>query len=92
MENKELEFMECDTCRAKPGSPILCRGCLHNRTALTLADKQGYMRGVEEALRVLPKEKHLQGVLGDNDYIEDMGFNSCLSQAHDAITRLREEV
>ncbi len=33
------EFMECDTCRAKPGSPTLCRGCLNNRqvigTALT---------------------------------------------------------
>jgi hypothetical protein len=25
------EFMECDTCRAKPGSPTLCKGCLHNR-------------------------------------------------------------
>lgn len=28
---KELEFMECDTCRAKSGSPILCFGCQHNR-------------------------------------------------------------
>lgn len=28
------EFMECDTCRAKPGSPILCSGCLHNRDAI----------------------------------------------------------
>lgn len=28
------EFMECDTCRAKPGSPYLCRGCLHNRTLI----------------------------------------------------------
>jgi secreted protein with Ig-like and vWFA domain len=25
------DFMECDTCRAKPGSPTLCAGCLHNR-------------------------------------------------------------
>ena len=24
-------FMECDTCRRKPGSPTLCAGCLHNR-------------------------------------------------------------
>ena len=23
--------MECDTCLAKPGMPILCNGCLHNR-------------------------------------------------------------
>ena len=27
----DLMFMECDTCRAKSGSPILCSGCLHNR-------------------------------------------------------------
>lgn len=24
------DFMYCDTCRAKPGSPILCEGCQHN--------------------------------------------------------------
>jgi len=23
--------MECDACRAKPGSPTLCVACLHNR-------------------------------------------------------------
>lgn len=27
-------FMECDTCRAKPGTPILCAGCSHNRTRI----------------------------------------------------------
>lgn len=26
-----MSFMECDTCRSKPGTPPLCRGCLHNR-------------------------------------------------------------
>jgi hypothetical protein len=26
------EFMECDTCRRKHGSPTLCSGCLHNRS------------------------------------------------------------
>lgn len=30
----EREFMECDTCRAKPGSPQLCRGCLNNRSLI----------------------------------------------------------
>ena len=38
MTTKE-EFMECDTCRAKPGTPILCRGCLHNRSAMMEASK-----------------------------------------------------
>lgn len=34
MEPLNLDFMECDTCRAKPGTPVLCAGCLHNRAAL----------------------------------------------------------
>jgi len=29
-----LDFVECDTCRAKPGSPTLCRGCLRNRAVI----------------------------------------------------------
>jgi len=28
------EFMECDACRAKPGWPALCHGCLHNREVI----------------------------------------------------------
>lgn len=28
------KFLECDTCRAKPGSPTLCKGCLHNRSLI----------------------------------------------------------
>ena len=43
---EELEFMECTTCRAKPGMPRLCDGCLNNRTAIfrlreELAKKNG---------------------------------------------------
>lgn len=29
-----MRFQECDTCRAKPGSPYLCEGCLNNRTLI----------------------------------------------------------
>ena len=25
------EFLECDSCRSKAGSPELCKGCIHNR-------------------------------------------------------------
>ena len=28
------DFTECDTCRAKPGTPALCAGCLHNRALI----------------------------------------------------------
>lgn len=39
-----LRFAECDTCAAKPGSPFLCAGCLHNRdviSAYNLASLKG---------------------------------------------------
>lgn len=32
--NREWQFKECATCAAKPGSPTLCAGCLHNRTTI----------------------------------------------------------
>jgi hypothetical protein len=28
------EFMECDSCRAKAGTPLLCVGCRHNRALI----------------------------------------------------------
>lgn len=31
---EELEFMECESCSQKPGSPTLCPSCLHNRRAI----------------------------------------------------------
>lgn len=30
----EMEFVECDTCIKKPGSPYLCAGCLHNQAVI----------------------------------------------------------
>ncbi len=27
-------FLECDTCRAKLGSPLLCPGCISNRASI----------------------------------------------------------
>jgi predicted HAD superfamily Cof-like phosphohydrolase len=36
------EFIECDACRSKPGSPSLCAGCLHNRSVIEhLSRKDG---------------------------------------------------
>ena len=41
----EERFMECDTCRAKPGAPLLCAGCLHNRTLINnLLDQRSKAR------------------------------------------------
>jgi hypothetical protein len=40
------EFIECDTCRAKTGSPVLCGGCLGNRK--TISDLQEkYLKAVD---------------------------------------------
>jgi hypothetical protein len=32
---KKSGFVECDTCRAKSGSPVLCSGCLSNRQLIS---------------------------------------------------------
>ena len=53
---KVIEFMECDTCRKKPGSPTLCEGCLHNRRemedmnkfARVLANKRDILQKIIE--------------------------------------------
>lgn len=44
----EIEFTECDTCRAKPGSPDLCEGCLKNRKAI--ADVNARLVTIDAAL------------------------------------------
>jgi len=31
---EENRFSECETCRAKPGMPVLCPGCLNNRKVI----------------------------------------------------------
>ena len=33
-EETALEFVECPTCAAKPGSPTLCNSCLQNRSVI----------------------------------------------------------
>lgn len=35
------EFVECDSCRGKPGSPTLCNSCLHNRTLINKLRARG---------------------------------------------------
>lgn len=32
------EFVECPSCRVKPGSPVLCRECLERRELLSVLD------------------------------------------------------
>lgn len=42
------EFIECDTCRAKPGSPPLCSGCLKNRATIYAYEKAAKNKTIED--------------------------------------------
>lgn len=35
MRTKITGFRECDTCKAKPGTPTLCMGCINNRALIS---------------------------------------------------------
>jgi hypothetical protein len=70
-EASKPQFMECDACRAKAGSPTLCAGCLHNRRVIGQLSAPPVsptarrcacdpLPPVRELWRVLPDE--LQGV------------------------------
>ncbi len=30
-----MEFVECEACKAKPGTPLLCESCLANRQVIS---------------------------------------------------------
>ena len=73
--DKKLEFMECDTCRAKAGSPYLCSGCLHNRDVI-----QALQSEREKIIDVINEHKKKW----DNDY--SASRKECLD---DLITKLQ---
>lgn len=61
------------------------------RSVLTLADKQGYMRGVEEALRIVKDLEKPKSYWSHPWWREDeIAHNNAISQAHDAISKLKE--
>ena len=45
LESK-MSFKECDSCNEKLGSPMLCRGCYHNRQ---------YIQKLETSLKKLKR-------------------------------------
>lgn len=64
------EFIECDTCKAKPGMPILCDGCLHNRSAIEAAHKAGAQWMLQET------EKKVGGKYREEDWRSIKGVNA----------------
>lgn len=100
MENKEeLEKKICD-CGALPEKHMHAENGdfihlpvkkeLNFTTSFEAGYKQGYMRCVEEALKALPEKKECDDL--DRDDAHPRGFNSALFQAHDAISKLKENI
>lgn len=54
------DFVECDTCRAKPGTPPLCAGCLHNRRLI------GWLRAALKPFSELADTWTVQTAAKDN--------------------------
>ncbi len=48
-----FEFIECDACREKPGSPILCNSCLNNRAAIGSLKRRNKTYAKNRALEVI---------------------------------------
>lgn len=51
----QRDFMECDNCRAKPGSPTLCQGCLHNRRVMNNLREE--IKGLETVYGVAMQQR-----------------------------------
>lgn len=56
-------FMECTSCAAKPGSPVLCPACLHNRGLIAElnvevyeARTEGWNAAVEACVEIADKD------------------------------------
>jgi len=60
-----------------PTSDLSCLCCGFNGANAELLLRQFASEIVKE---LLPEEKHLMGVLGDNDYMLDAGYNNCVRE------------
>lgn len=60
------DFIECEACNAKPGSPLLCPACLNNRAAI------GRLQAIVDKLPRAPNGDYLQCPLC-RQYLETNG-------------------
>ena len=51
------EFIPCEPCASKPGSPTLCESCLSNRAAIDQRD--GIINRLQHGLRILKETLEL---------------------------------
>lgn len=95
MENKEeLDIVYGQIMRSASGSdrPVSADEAKELLKSFSdLADKQGYMRGVEEALRIVKDLEKPKSYWSHPWWREDeIAHNNAISQAHDAISKLKE--
>jgi hypothetical protein len=36
----DMDFEACETCAAKPGAPLLCKACVHNRDLIVFLKRE----------------------------------------------------
>ncbi len=84
LNTQSFRFIECDACRAKPGAPTLCFGCLANRaliehlcTEINLAGDQAAL-SQREAFRNKVVESMASIFLGKDEQSNErrMNFNA----------------
>ena len=71
-DRSSYEFVECGLCSSKPGSPVLCKSCLHNRQTIhDLQDKLSENEGLlAKALSLLTAAQMRHWLSERNDYTE----------------------
>jgi len=75
--NQQIDFVACDSCKAKPGSPILCKGCLDNRASIGVLSqardkfkKERDELGHEMLELIAVTEKRIAEVQSENESIQ----------------------
>jgi len=48
----KTSFVECDTCKAKPGTPTLCNGCLTNRNTIAVFEEERHRDMLDARARI----------------------------------------
>jgi hypothetical protein len=63
----KIPFVECDTCIKKPGTPILCQGCLLNREAILklTSERDRLQRELDT------KQKRVEKLESDNQVLQE---------------------
>lgn len=86
---EKYSFIECDACRVKPGTPTLCKGCIHNRDVISKMNNTYNSSSnpnavlwdeYEKQVEMMTKfEKSMTTIMGISDVAMERTFKSLLS-------------